>query len=733
ALDITEATTAYDYCQGSDSIIVGLVDSGIDLNHPDLIDNIWVNPGEDLNQNGIIETGEWNGVDDEGNGFVDDFWGWNVWQNNNDVQDPSLASGGGHGSHCSGDASSVTNNATGIASLGFKAKIMMAKAGLENIYAGFEGVSYCMLNEVNIISLSWGGTWSSQYEQDVVNDAWDQGIIIFASAGNENTSELHYPSGYTNVVGVAATTQSDQKAGFSNYGSYIDVCAPGVSIRSTTTGNTYSVWDGTSMSCPIAAGLAALIWAAKPSLAHSAVVYQIYLTCDDISAQNPSYIGQLGWGRINAGEAISSLFPNLFYTEQVFDDSQGNGDGRPDPGETVDYLVTVENEPTGMNAFGVTLTLECSDPDVNITQSSCTLGDIPLSGSANNHANPFTLSVNPTAQPHSVTFVLTLSETSTNLNMVSEIDQMIGRPPVIVIDDDGGWNYEQWYQQDLNTADEPHDVWDVNESGEISESELLMYDTAIWHTSNADNPLSANEQTLITSFLNSGKNLFLTGEDIDEQLAGTDFYTNVLHSVSGAASGIPQLIGVTGDLISNGTTLILAGSGGAANSQSPAVITPGSGAYQVYTYSTGPGAGIRWASGDSKLIYFAFNFEAASGIASTPRATIWTNIFNWFNSQVAVEPEKEQNAVPSDFALYQNSPNPFNPNTEIRFALPKMSQVSLAVYDLAGRNVATLVNSTLEAGEHRITFDATNLASGMYICQLQAGNYQETRKMILLK
>lgn len=735
ALDVTDAETAYDYTQGSASVIIGIVDSGTDTAHQDLRDNIWINPGEDLNGNGMVDPIEWNAIDDDQNGYADDFWGWNHYQNSNNVQDPPVGLGGGHGTHCAGDASAVTDNNLGIASLGYKAKVMTARAGDGYyIYTGMQGITYCVDNGAKVISLSWGGTGYSAAEQTIINNAWNQGVIIVAAAGNDGSQGPQYPAMYNNVVAVAATNQYDQVAGWSNFGTWIDVCAPGVNIFSTLPGSTYGPMSGTSMSTPITAGLCALVWAAKPTFTNAALLLQIATTCVDIYSLNPGYpAGTLGFGRIDAGAAVSTLFPNLEYTEMVFDDASGNGDGRPDPGETVDFLLTIENTSQTVPAQGVSILLECTDPDITILQDVNNLGDIGIGASVNNHSDPLSFSVDAGAQPHLVTFVLTLTETGTGLILVDEIEQMIGRPDVILVDDDGSANFEQWYEKDLDSLNVVYDLWHVNSLGEIPGSEIQIYPMVIWFTSNQDNPLSVGEQTVIENYLSNGGKLFLTGEDIDEQLGSTAFYTEVLHATSTGLTGSPQALGVEGDPISAGTTLFLAGAGGAGNSASPSTISPAGDAVLAYTYSgSGAGAGIHWLDANGMLVYFSFCFEAVSGISSTPRKVVLGNIMEWFGI-LGVAPSAKGDVLPESFSLNQNYPNPFNPGTEISFALPKQDHVKLTVFDLAGRAVTTLVNEELPGGYYNVTFTADHLASGVYLYRIETSDRSSVRKMILLK
>ncbi len=295
------AAGAWNYFSSGSQRTVAIVDNAVSRTHTDLSANIWVNPGEVAS----------NGVDDDGNGYIDDVNGWDVADNDNNPNPPNTSFD--HGTHCAGDASATTNNGTGIAGIGWSTKIIAVKATGDadsptSVTNGYGGVSYAAgAANADVISLSWGGTSSSQTAQNVITAAWNAGSVVVAAAGNSGVNQLHYPSAYTNCVAVASTGSTDAKSSFSNYGTWIDVCAPGSSIYSTIPTNTYVSMSGTSMACPIVAGLVGLMKSLNPALTPTQLVNCLTTTCDNINAQNSAYIGLLGSGRINANSAMACV------------------------------------------------------------------------------------------------------------------------------------------------------------------------------------------------------------------------------------------------------------------------------------------------------------------------------------------------------------------------------------------------------------------------------------------
>ena len=261
-----DAPEAWDVTTGSNTVIVGVVDTGIDYNHIDLVNNIWTNPNEIAN----------NGIDDDANGYVDDIHGMNAINNSGNPMDDE-----NHGTHCAGTIGASGNNNLGIVGVNWNVKLVGLKFldgnGSGTTSDAIKAIDYAInlkQRGINIRALnnSWGGSGFSSALQDAIIRAKNVGILFLAAAGNEssnNDNTASYPANYkiSNVISVAAIDRNGNLASFSNYGTQsVDVAAPGVSIISTIRGNQYAYYNGTSMATPHVTGLAALILSHLPNL-----------------------------------------------------------------------------------------------------------------------------------------------------------------------------------------------------------------------------------------------------------------------------------------------------------------------------------------------------------------------------------------------------------------------------------------------------------------------------------
>ncbi|MBI5214828.1 MAG: S8 family serine peptidase [Ignavibacteriae bacterium] len=416
-----KADSAWYHAKGDASVVIGIIDTGVEWDHPDLYGNIWLNPGEDAWSNpNDPSTG--NGVDDDGNGFVDDWRGWDFggasYQNPVADNNPNAKTGNiGHGTHVAGIASASTNNTTGVAGIGFSCKVLPIKTASDNdargtggnafIVFGFQGIKYAADVHADVVNCSWGGAGYSQFEQDVVDYATERGTVVVAAAGNSGLREAQYPAAYRGVFSVGARVNAgtgyELKAGYSTYHTSVDVTAPGGSgsgisemILSTYVDSSYAYMSGTSMAAPFVAGLIGLTKAKYPDLNSEQAAEQVRVTSDP-KENTPNYRYLLGKGRINAYRAVkdsSPVFPSVRLLSYALDDeSGGNGNGIPDPGETINLLCTFKNylRETSPTA---SVTLVSTDANkIQVINNSFTLGSITTLGTVNNFSIPFTIKI----------------------------------------------------------------------------------------------------------------------------------------------------------------------------------------------------------------------------------------------------------------------------------------------------------------------------------------------------
>lgn len=386
------APEAWNITKGDSTIVIAIVDSGVEWTHPDLTANIWNNPGETgLDVLGLDKRS--NGIDDDGNGYVDDWHGWDLvgaaWESyipgitKGDNNPTATGANNDHGTHVAGIAAAVTNNRIGVASLASNCRILPVKCSADNdargsgtayVLAGYQGIVYAATMGAAIINCSWGGDGGSQVEQDVIDFATKRGSLIVGAAGNNQSETFFSPASYRGVLSVAATNQSDVRAWFSNYGDNVDVCAPGVSIISTLYPHIYASLDGTSMASPHVSSLAALVRGMFPTYSGLQVAEQIRVTCDDISQVNGALASRLGRGRINAVRALTVRdLPSVrIQSYSVTDVLAGNGNGYAEPGETIELSCTFCNylAPTSPAAVMI---ISTDSPYLSITQSTFAL------------------------------------------------------------------------------------------------------------------------------------------------------------------------------------------------------------------------------------------------------------------------------------------------------------------------------------------------------------------------
>ncbi len=299
-----DAPQAWSVSTGLSDVIIAVVDTGVYYGHRDLQNSMWINEAE---LNGSTE------VDDDDNGYVDDIYGYDFYNDDGDPNDDN-----GHGTHCAGIIAAEPNNGLDITGICWNAEVMSLKFldryGYGDIEDAATAFYYAVENGAEIISNSWGGDYAPQTLRDAIDYANSQGVIVVAAAGNNNSDTISYPAACENVIAVAATNSNDEKATFSDYGDLVDIAAPGVDILSLRPENKYtginydgftSIASGTSMACPHVAGACGLLLSANPTLSVDEVYELILQTGDEIDDGIC-----LSDKRINVFNALNSARPS---------------------------------------------------------------------------------------------------------------------------------------------------------------------------------------------------------------------------------------------------------------------------------------------------------------------------------------------------------------------------------------------------------------------------------------
>lgn len=644
------APEAWDVQRGDSTVVIAIVDNGTDYKHEDLAANVWTN---ELEANGVT------GVDDDGNGFVDDIHGWDFGDNDADpINPPSSSSHYEHGTSTAGLACAVTNNLKGIAGVSWNCTFMPVKHAPDddpNPYYGYEGIVYAADNGADVISNSWGYFGYSQWEQEIINYAYSKGAVIVCAAGNNDLEQPSYPASYQHVISVAAVRANDTKASYSNFGAWIDICAPGGEPRtwllSTYPKNQY--WDAgqTSATPPIVAGVCGLVKSLHPDWSNDQVIRQVLLTADNIDALNPQYLDKLGYGRVNAHRALTEPIltepdARLVVFSFMIDDSlYGNDNGVPEKGETIHLHCKIHNYSIG-STEAATLRLSCSSASVEILDGTVSPVYFPADTTL---PFDFNFRITESASVEQAELVLTL-ETGQGYYREERFEIAIGVMPLLFVDNDqiipDMPQVENFFRDILDKNHVLYGYWNVEQSGFPESKVLLNFPIVVmcsWVLGNFN--LTDEEYGAVQKYLDAGNHLFICGQDIAAVLYedyGTEeaktFMRDYLHAEYIAMDSEDQeVMGVANDAISHDLSFHIWQPGLSAEWQGPDVIAPTAGASTIFTYRDGRAAAVKYA-GDHKVVYLAFGLEAVDsdqntqiGDPSPIRTELLMRIINWLN------------------------------------------------------------------------------------------------------
>ena len=820
-----DAPEAWDIETGNSSIIVAMLDTGVRYFHKDLggADASYDHP-ENANGNMWINWAEKNGtagVDDDGNGFVDDWIGWDFvdgatqgWSGEDvNTQDNDPRDFNGHGTHCAGNIAAINNNgyATCSSSGGWGngslqatangVKVMACRVGWSGRYyiweVGYVRMDYAAQafyyaadNGAKIASCSWGSDNSGGLG-DAVDYFLAHGGLIFKAAGNDGNTTADYMCGRSDVISVAATDQNDCKADFSNYGSWVDISAPGVGIYSLYHDHTdpqsdyVASMDGTSMATPIAASVAALIWSHNTSWSASQVEQRLYDTADDIYSLscNSSYNGKLGAGRVNAYNAVYGGGPQppvadfsgsptsgcAALTVNFSDESTGDidswswdfGDGgtstAQNPSHTYSNAGTYTVKLTATNAYG-------SDTNTKTDY-------ITVTAPAGNEIGEVGKIVRNQTGNGDDWYSVTMNRSySAPVVVMKALSYNGGDPTHLrvrnVTSNTFEWKMEEWDYKDGNHTTETCPYIIVNagvytlEDGTKIEAGTFTASTSFKTVTFPEAFSSA--PTLLVGVMSDNDDAAVVARTrnlssssfqvkLQEEEAADKVHSNetiawvAIERTTGTNNGNQFIASTTGNSVKNSWYTI---------NFSPAFSAEPIFLCHDDTYDGGNTCDVRFnnlsatsvdvkieeeKSKDSEVNHITeevsyLAWAAAGDIIGTSATSTASN------DKLPISPviDATRNNLVSNgpvkvFELGQNYPNPFNPVTVIRFSLAKAGYTRLEVFNVAGQRIAKLVDGELSAGSHEVTWNARGATSGVYFYRLTSGDKRITKRMILLR
>ena len=306
---------AWEVETGDSLVLVGVIDTGVDYLHADLQGQLWVNTPEDLNGNRMLDEADINGLDEDGNGYIDDVIGWDFtdapnFPDGGDYLEPDNNPmdeyPGGHGTPVSGIIAAATNNRVGMAGVAPGVRLMALRAGTASGYLEeddiAEAIVYAVQNGCKVVNMSFGDVVYSHLIKDAVVYGTNQGVLFIASAGNSGNSVLNYPASYDETISVGATNALNNLAPFSSFGSQIDMVAPGNNILSLSVNNDYGMVSGTSFSAPMVSAAAALLWSHFPASTPADIKARLFSGCQDL--------GHSGWDEF-FGHGLLNVYRSL--------------------------------------------------------------------------------------------------------------------------------------------------------------------------------------------------------------------------------------------------------------------------------------------------------------------------------------------------------------------------------------------------------------------------------------
>ena len=439
--------------------------------------------------------------------------------------------------------------------------------------------------------------------------------------------------------------------------------------------------------------------------------------------------------------------PDIVLTGIYINDTDFNNNKKAEPGETIDVYVDLKNQ--GLNVTNLQLRLVCSDPCVTILNDRLTIDEIEIGATVSTGFRPFSVLIAADAMSHLVEFQLNVTGDFSYTKTIP-LHVAVGYPQILFVDDDAENASDRIISRFLNDSKIFYDTWSIAAYG--LPSDLSHYKVLIWATGDdRTTTLTTHEQKILSNYLDAGGKLFISGQNIGYDLveAGTSadslFYTDYLKAeyIRDSADD-PWIIGDTDDELGKQLYVFLIGIYGSNfDQQSTDVIMPIEDADSFLIYAmTKQCAGIYYENEHgARVVYIPFGIEGIAGPNPTSASLLVTRVMDWLSNDSTVSDIKdlEFESIAPRVELYDNFPNPFNPETTIGFNIPQESRVALAIYNILGEEIITLIDHRLYVpGSYRVTWNGVNrsgdlVQSGIYLYKLECSGVIQTKKMLFLK
>jgi hypothetical protein len=782
-LNNIRAYDAWNLEKGDSNVVVGVTDTGIDRIHVDLKKGIKYNYQDTI-----------DGLDNDNDGFIDNFCGWDVGSNDNNVQWGPI----GHGTFVAGFVSAVPDNAIGIAGVGFHIKTLPVKIDDVDgvLIHDYEGIVYAADHDCAVINCSWGGPVFTQFGKDVVNYAtFNRNTLVVAACGNSNNAGWMYPASYENVLSVAATDSMDVRWSQSSYGSNIDISAPGTFVYSTWVNNGYLSSHGTSFSAPMVAAAAALVKSHFPSLTALQLGEQLRVSADiiDTITGNIPTKDLMGAGRLNIYKAlIDTLKPSIrFSNREILGMEKTQVDTLTISGKFTNFLAPSSN--------ALMATISCNSPYIKMIDSVFQIGSLASMGDKNNLLAPFRIKILQ-GIPFAYKADIKITYSDTNYQGFEFFRLELNKDFTVIDTNKIALSLTSKSRLGFNDDFQNQGIGMLYKGGRsmLSIGGLLLATSSsrvsdnIYGEQSYDHDFRALVPIYEVANPSKGDQAFYTEYNDDSAGFGKQYLKVKQFSYAYKQAGKEKFVILEYHIFNTAATTISGLYTALFMDFDIEKSSANKAAYDAsqkmaYTYQVAGGkmAGISLLEGTNPNVYNIDNngsngsvsvyggfygFEkfqamtqqrdsAAYGIAGGDVSNLISSgpyslasgdsivvayavlVGDYLSdlkqsSQEAYDTyyntaSMDERYLVTDLILYDAQPNPFSEQTRIRFYNPKRQKLKLSVYDTFGRLVKELTEGVFSEGMHQLNFSSKDLSKGVYYLKLSTSQKTLSKKVVL--